>query len=846
MRKAQRRQAENFIEILSQAHLEIRILMKDKNNAAAADLLRQCQEGAAVLGGFIEEADKECHAIISLLEDYCEIVYQCYEKIIKGIESSIDVDEIWHRLCKALSEVEYSLKNDIPLRYEIVFMPYKSSMWDSLESVWQAAIKDGQCDVYVVPIPYYDRKADFSFGQFHYEGGDFPDNVVITDYRSYDLEKRKPDIIYIHNPYDAHNLVTSVAPQFYADKLKVHTECLAYIPYCIYGEPDSPEGEETIEFCSRYITPGLLLSDRVILQSENFRSAIVNTLLRYCGKDRGFWEKKIIALGSPKYDKVCILDSSKDNIGLEVSATSTSPLIPGEWQKYLVKPDGGKKRVIFYNTSLNALLQHGEQMNRKIRSVLACFYEHREECTLLWRPHPLIKATIESMRPALWEEYKKIVDTYRMGGWGIYDDTSDFHGAFAASDAYYGDFSSLQLLYQETGKPLLGQNVDILDYRKRFVTENIYYDGKYIWATALDFNGLFRMNPENCEISYMGSFPEEKAEDYRMFYGIAEYGTKLYFCPYNARHIAVYDKASGEFDTVILKENIRKIDKKFASILSYGRYMYLQGSRAHTIVRLDIETNDVVYIENWVVEMKERQIKEFPYLLQRDGYIYGGYLYYYSPGAGCLLRIRLTDFEYEIIYIQNSNGHYIEMVMKGIDDYLLLLPEKKGDIFSFDLSTLTLTKLLETDSITCSCKTEEYFYFFSSIERCFYRVHTQSKELVKIPIAKTIYGICTVKDKIFLTTYLSGNWYILDTASMEMEEVDFRMNEKEIPYSDGQKMIEENKKNNGYARETGFVNLRKLMETDLKKVYRVFGKEKNCCGKMIHIYMKGLIECKKM
>lgn len=51
MRKAQRRQAENFIEILSQAHLEIRILMKDKNNAAAADLLRQCQEGAAVLGG---------------------------------------------------------------------------------------------------------------------------------------------------------------------------------------------------------------------------------------------------------------------------------------------------------------------------------------------------------------------------------------------------------------------------------------------------------------------------------------------------------------------------------------------------------------------------------------------------------------------------------------------------------------------------------------------------------------------------------------------------------------------------------------------------------------------------
>ena len=29
-------------------------------------------------------------------------------------------------------------------------------MWDSLESVWQAADADPDCDAYVVPIPYYD------------------------------------------------------------------------------------------------------------------------------------------------------------------------------------------------------------------------------------------------------------------------------------------------------------------------------------------------------------------------------------------------------------------------------------------------------------------------------------------------------------------------------------------------------------------------------------------------------------------------------------------------------------------------------------------------------------------
>ena len=85
-------------------------------------------------------------------------------------------------------------------------------MWDSLESVWLAAKEDPDCDAYVVPIPYFDRMSDGSFGKMHYEGNLFPDYVDITDWRQYDIEKRYPDIIYFHNPYDGCNFVTSVHP----------------------------------------------------------------------------------------------------------------------------------------------------------------------------------------------------------------------------------------------------------------------------------------------------------------------------------------------------------------------------------------------------------------------------------------------------------------------------------------------------------------------------------------------------------------------------------------------------------------------------------------------------------
>ena len=47
-------------------------------------------------------------------------------------------------------------------------------------------------------------------------------------------------------------------------------------------------------------------------------------------------------------------------------------------------------------------------------------------------------------------------------GWGIYDDTAELDRAVVLSDAYYGDKSSVVQVYQETGKPLMIQNVEVL------------------------------------------------------------------------------------------------------------------------------------------------------------------------------------------------------------------------------------------------------------------------------------------------------------------------------------------------------------------------------------------------
>ena len=101
-------------------------------------------------------------------------------------------------------------------------------------------------------------------------------------------------------------------------------------------------------------------------------------------------------------------------------------------------------------------------MLNKIKDSLEIFYENREKIALLWRPHPLIRATIQSMRPELLEEYDAIVANYKKEGWGIYDDTADLNRAIVISDAYYGDWSSLVELYRHTEKPIMIQNVKVV------------------------------------------------------------------------------------------------------------------------------------------------------------------------------------------------------------------------------------------------------------------------------------------------------------------------------------------------------------------------------------------------
>ncbi len=305
MRKAQKQEVLEFIQSLYQAHEEIKEALSQNNCILAQNMLAECQEFAVSLGKSIEGLEGPGHITVSFVEEYCNTLFFAYNELDS---KAYNENKIYKKLRKQLLKVENSVKNDIVAKKEVVFLPYKASMWDSLESVWKAADADEQCDAFVVPIPYYDKNPDGSFREMHYEGNQYPDYVPITSYEDYDFKMRKPDVIYIHNPYDNINLVTSVPPFFFSENLKKFTDKLVYIPYFVLDEI-KPEEDEKIKGMRHFCTvPAVFNADRVIVQSEDMKQVYIKVLLEATNNDteiaRKYWEEKILGLGSPKIDKV--------------------------------------------------------------------------------------------------------------------------------------------------------------------------------------------------------------------------------------------------------------------------------------------------------------------------------------------------------------------------------------------------------------------------------------------------------------------------------------------------------------------------------------------------------------
>ncbi len=629
MRKAQKEEVLEFIKSLGEAQEEIKAMLEKNRKTDARELIVQCQDFAIQLGKNIERLENDKSSVIESIEVYCESLYRIYEQL----DTDVNVNKIYKILKKQLLRIENEVKNDIPVRREVAFFPYKASMWDSLESIYLAASADPNCDAYCVPIPYFDVTKDHRLGQMHYEGREFPANIRVIDWETYQFEKRKPDVIFIHNPYDDCNLVTSVHPRYYSSNLKKYTDTLVYVPYFVTtGRMSEGQG-----LCPAYIN-----ADYIVIQNSKIREyyhpAIPN--------------EKFLPLGSPKLDRV-------------INVCKNPPEPPAAWKEQM---EG--KKVYFYNTSISGMLKDTEQFLKKLQYVFRCFEKNEKSC-ILWRPHPLLESTFDSMRPQYKPIYENLRNYFLSHRIGIYDTTSDITNSIALSDVYIGDQgTSVTSLFGIAGKPIF-----LLDNRIHEKPQEGDWRAEIILGMTCEpynkwmvtqGNMLYKRDKDSYQYRFYCELPDQGN---RWSYAAWPYevGNKLYICPTGSQELVVIDENQGIERVAIDKYKVE--GSAFRGGREFGKYLVLFPNAYPEVVRYDAETGELKYFLEPVdvnVYTDEAGIKLGGLCKLGDD------LYFASPVDKRMLRMRVSTGELETIElpIQNNCG-CVSMVPYGKEIWLM-------------------------------------------------------------------------------------------------------------------------------------------------------------------------------
>ena len=394
----------------------------------------------------VSKVNKVCSDNTAVLETEKD-AGQRYSELLNEFKKKIESSDI-----EGAKKTADDFKNLISdsVVYKVVFMPYKASMWDSLESVWMAADKDERCEALVVPITYYELDNNQNPIKKVNERNLFPKYVNAVNDEEYDLENDRPDIIYIHNPYDDNNLITRVDSRYYSWNLKKYCEKLVYVPYYKWVDGVSSTSFKSAMYYADYTVQS---SDDAVRRCIEASPEYAKKLGLETIEIRNIMENKLINLGSPEVDKVVSLNNVK---------------LPYEWNGKVAR-----SRVnVLYNTTLDEIFE--SRTLDKVKETLAFFKENSEKAFVIWRPHPLMKQTLTSMLPDLVNEYNEIMNEFVNGDYGVLDTNPSMHYAMFWSDMYYGyKTSSMTELYKYTGKIILEDAPKLTNFVSKRSAENL-------------------------------------------------------------------------------------------------------------------------------------------------------------------------------------------------------------------------------------------------------------------------------------------------------------------------------------------------------------------------------------
>ena len=445
--------------------------------------LADCQDNAVSFGGLVEKVKGENTETVSHLEKYCELLFNISNHIAevkassnlaeKTDNGSLKTHALSDELKRCVNDINSVIDKEIINRHTVVFLPVKAEYFNSLAHILEEEVKNADTDIYIVTLPYMYKEYSGAFkDEINCESTEIRDiveqtmrlassleennttadgddvasikHVYFLNYNELDLPLFCPDKIYINNPYDEYNMAISVPQYFYSRNLRKYTSELIYVQFFKSMEFDRdnyPCVYNMQYFCT---VPGVVLADKVLVQSENIRQRYIEKLTEWSGQ--GIWDEKICVITAlfPRYE----------------IKQKESQLIKNQ-----LSDSGDDKKVIVWHVNVGTLIEYEDAYFDKLYKNLDTFTSSRESLYVILTSDSNAEDVLKTHRSQLFDKWADFLETFKSRKIGLYANESgqmvSQQNLSEIADAYYGNPSSICKDFIISKKPVMIQNVEI-------------------------------------------------------------------------------------------------------------------------------------------------------------------------------------------------------------------------------------------------------------------------------------------------------------------------------------------------------------------------------------------------
>ncbi len=198
-----------------------------------------------------------------------------------------------------------------------------------------------------------------------------------------------------------------------------------------------------------------------------------------------------------------------------------------------------------------------------------------------------------------------------------------------------------------------------MEWMKRICMHDYVQIGNELYFFAINFNGLYKISLTEKKLEFLGIVPDESNYKKHLYKSIVEANGKLYMAPMHGEEIAVYDLEKKKINKIKLKHKVDGMPYKFGGALVHDNKIYLVPARYPCLVIIDTITQEVMYLDDLIDELK---LKEPDEVFALNGYFICDNQLYIAPVLkNILIKIELDNYEVEIIEIGYATEGFVSM-----------------------------------------------------------------------------------------------------------------------------------------------------------------------------------------